>query len=68
MNVFPVVKESVFAGAMMSKCVNISIKCCTLSCNCSGMRVALCFLKKAVAFRGRFSSILTISTSNFEDA
>ena len=52
MNVFPVVRESVFTDAIMSKCVNISSKCCIFSCNWSGMRVALCFLKMALAFRG----------------
>ena len=30
--VFPVVSESVFTGAFISKCVKISSKCCTLSC------------------------------------
>ena len=68
MNVFPMVKESVFSGAIKSKCVKISSKCCILSCNWSGLRVALCFLKIAVALRGRFSSTLIFPTSNFEVA
>ena len=67
-NVFPVVMESVFTGAMMSKCIKMSSMCCTLSSNCSGIRVALCFLRIAVAFRGRFSSTLFFPTSNLEVA
>ena len=31
--VFTVVIESVFTGAIISKCVRISSKCCTRSCN-----------------------------------
>ena len=56
--VYPVVSESVFTGAMIPKCVRISSKCCTQSCNWRGMRVALCFLNTAVAFKGTFSSTL----------
>ena len=48
--VFPVVRESVLTGDIMSKCVKTWSKCCTLSCNFSGRRVALCFSKTAVAF------------------
>ena len=68
MNVFPMVKESVFAGAKISKCVKMSSKCCALSCNWNEIRVALCFLKIAVALRGRFSSTLIFQTSNLEVA
>ena len=60
MKVFPVVSESVFTGAMISKFVKISSKCCTRSCSWRGMRVALCFLNTVVAFNGRFSSALIL--------
>ena len=33
MKVFSVEWKSVFTGAMISNCVKISSKCCTLSCN-----------------------------------
>ena len=66
MKVFPMVRESVFTGAIISKCVNISSNCCTRSCNCSGIRVDLCFLNTAVAFKGRFSSTLIFPTSNLD--
>ena len=64
MKVFAVVKESAFTIAIMSKCVNISINCCTCSCNYMGTRVACCFSKTAVAFRGRFGSKFIFPTSN----
>ena len=50
---FPVVSESVFTGVNMSKRVNLSSRCCTLSCNCRGKRIARHFLNTALAFRGR---------------
>ena len=68
LNVFPVVRESVVAGAMITKCVKMSSKCCALSCNWNEIRAALCFLKKAAALRGRFSSTLIFQTSNLEVA
>ena len=59
--VFPLVSESVFSGATIAKCVKISSKCYTRSCNWRGMRVALCFLNTAVAFKGRFSFTLILA-------
>ena len=56
MNAFPVVRESAFTCDMISKCVKTSKRFCTLSCSCNGIRVALCFLNTAVAFKGRFGS------------
>ena len=39
-NVFPVARQSVFTCAKISKCVRMSSKCCILSSNCKGKRVA----------------------------
>ena len=66
--VFPVVRDSVFTDAMISKSVKISSWCCTFSCNWSGIRVARCFLNTAVAFSGRFSSTFTLPPSNLDVA
>ena len=52
---FPVVRESVFTGAIISKRVKMSSKCFTLSCFCMCIRVARCFLNTAVVLKGRFS-------------
>ena len=51
-------REFVFTGDMISKCVKKSSGCFTRSCNCNGIRVALCFLNTLFAFMGRFSSTL----------
>ena len=68
MKVFPVLRESVLTGAIISKCVKMSGRCCTRSCNRSEIRVALCFLNIAVAFRGSVSSTLIFATSNLHVA
>ena len=65
-NVFPVARQSVFTCAKISKCVRMSSKCCILSTNCKGIRVACCFLNTAVAFKGRFNSTLIFSMSNYD--
>ena len=62
-NVFPVARESGSTCAEISKCVRMSSKCCTRSSNCKDIRVACCFLNTAVAFKGRFNSILIFPTS-----
>ena len=45
-----------FTGAILSKCVSISSKCCT--CHCKGIRVAECFLKTAVVIESNFYSTI----------
>ena len=68
MKVFLVVRESMLAGAIASKCANMLSKCCTRSFNWRGMRIARCFLNTAVAFKGKFNSILIFPTSNLDVA
>ena len=65
-NVFPVVRESVFTCAMISKCVRISSECCILSRNCRSKRVARCFLNTAVAFNCKFKSTLIFPASKLD--
>ena len=67
-NVFPVVRESLFTVAIIAKYVRISNKCCTLSCKSRGIRVACWFLNSAVAFKIRFVSTLILPTSKLETA
>ena len=55
-----VVRESVFTGAVISKGVLISSKCCTLSCNYIGIRVARCFLNTAAAFKVSMNSVSSL--------
>ena len=64
----PAVRKSVFTGAKNQKFVKISGKCCTLSCNCRGIREARCFLNTVVAFKSKFNSTLHFLTPNLDVA
>ena len=68
LKVFSVVTESVFTGAKNSNCVKISGKCCTVSCNCRGIREARCFLNTVVALKSKFNSTLIFLTPNLDMA
>ena len=62
---FHVVKETVFTGAIMSMFVRISGKCCSFSFISTAMPVARCFSKTVLAFSGRLSSTLILTTPIF---
>ena len=51
-----------------SNCVKISGKCCTVSCNCRGIREARCFLNTVVALKSKFNSTLIFLTPNLDMA
>ena len=65
---FPVMRECVFTGAIPSKCVRMTSKCCTRSFSCRDILVARCFLNIAVIFRGSFKSTLVFPTTRLDVA
>ena len=65
-NVFPVVRESVFTCAKKSKSVRMSSKCWTRSSNRKVKQVACCFLNTAIAFKVSFISTLIFPTSKYD--
>ena len=61
-------RECVFTGAIPSKCVRMSSKCCTRSFSCIDILLARSFLNTAVIFMGWFKSTLVFPATNLDVA
>ena len=60
--------SSLFTGDMISNCSKKSSNLFTLSCKPIGTLLALCFLKIASVFKGRYYGELLFPTSNLDVA
>ena len=66
--VLPFGCSSLFIGDIISYCSKMSNSLFTLSCKCIGTFLALCLLKIASGFKGKYSSEITFPTSSFDVA
>ena len=66
--VLPFGCSSLFTGDIISYCSKMSSNLFTLSCKSIGTLLALCFLKTASSFKGKYNDELIFPTSNLDVA